>query len=172
MEPEVDIETQMLELAKATIDIRYRLCHKASRFWVYVLELNNGNFYVGETDNVWLRLVTHIVGGPSAPRWVKRHGFRRVIEIVRNAEVDAETTKTLHWMSMFGWERVRGAGWCALDMAGPPAALNTFDRATYTYDHLSPMEVTRVERTAREFSLLLADSAAGIEEGTPSPKSA
>lgn len=150
-----ELEEHMLGLARATVEVRRQL-RSAHRFWVYVIELNNGFFYVGETDNIWLRLVHHISASPSSAKWVRRHGFRRVIEVVRNAGPEAETTKTLQWMSMFGWERVRGASFCALDLPGPPTALASFDRFAHAYDHLTAQEVAQVEATARELAQLLS----------------
>lgn len=147
----------MLELARATIEIRRALSHRSSRYWVYCLELNGGNFYVGETDNIWMRLADHIGGTPSSAKWVKRHGVRRVVEVVRNAEADTELLKTLSWMSMFGWERVRGASFCAVDLASPPPALHNFDRFAHTFDHVSQSEVQRIEATARELAALLTE---------------
>ena len=142
----------MLELARSTVEIRKRLSNKGSRYWVYCLELQGGTFYVGETDNVWLRLTDHILGLPSSAKWVKRNGFRRVLEIVRAADHDAELTKTLFYMSLYGWERVRGANFCATDLAGPPPPLEAFDRYAHAYDHLSQAEVAAVEADARKLA--------------------
>lgn len=123
----------MLEAAKLNVRIRREYARMkrdvGARFYTYVLLLQKGKMYCGSSDNIYTRLLDHSLGTPSAALWVKEHGpIERVVEIARNCGRDDETYKTLEYMSLFGWENVRGAGWCKVDMRAPPAALETFDR--------------------------------------------
>jgi hypothetical protein len=93
----------------------------------------------------------------SSSVWVREHGpVQRVLEIVEDSTADDEKYKTLEYMSTFGWERVRGAGWCRSQMRAAPAALDAFvrDRADFAYmsrPRISGVvtEVTRLAATLR-----------------------
>ena len=165
-----ELERLMLEEARTSVKIRTAL-DRTHRYWVYVIELNGGNFYVGETDNVVKRLVDHVLSSKSSSQWVKLHGFRRVIEIVRNADADAEETKTLAWMTMFGFERVRGASFTYPHITRAPFKLATFDRRVHVYDHLSHSEVAAIEEEARRLSRIVCPPREGVLPPSDSPPS-
>ena len=89
---------------------------EASEIWLYVLELKNGHYYVGQSINASSRIDAHRDGKGSA--WTRLHHFQR--ELVRQptgtndwkiAEA-YENQWTLELMSLHGWERVRGGFWC------------------------------------------------------------
>lgn len=116
-----------------------------SKYFTYVLQLQNGKFYVGVTDNIYSRILDHKLRGPSASAWVREHGpIERIVQVVRNSPADAEAYVTLDWMDMFGFENVRGAGWCRLEMPTPPAALATFSRESRAFDYMSRDEIDAV----------------------------
>lgn len=84
--------------------------------WIYVLELTNGHYYVGQSSDVTGRIDAHKSGKGSA--WTKLHLFQR--ELMREptdtvdwkiAEIQ-ENQRTLEMMSLYGWQNVRGGFWC------------------------------------------------------------
>lgn len=100
-----------------------------SRYYTYVLQLQNNKFYVGNTDNIYQRLLDHTTRSVSSAQFVKMHGpVHRVLEVSRGSSKEDELYKTLQYMSMFGWENVRGSSYCKLDMHAPPEKLRSFAR--------------------------------------------
>jgi predicted GIY-YIG superfamily endonuclease len=120
-------------LESARINIRVRQEYKKlkrrydTKYFTYALLLGNGKIYVGETNNIYQRLIEHFTMSASSSLWVREHGpIQRVLEITSNAPEGAEEERTLAYMTMFGWENVRGSGWCRVRMAGPPSRLETY----------------------------------------------
>lgn len=73
----------------------------------YVLELENGKFYVGKSRYLKERLCQHFSGNGSI--WTKLYKPLAVIDVFpRNCEEEA----TLHYMSKYGIDNVRGFSWC------------------------------------------------------------
>lgn len=100
-----------------------------ARYFTYVLQLQEGRFYVGTTDNIFTRLLDHHLMSTSSALWVKHHGpIERVVEVCRNSKREDELYKTLQYMTMFGFENVRGSSYCRIQMFNPPEALKAFVR--------------------------------------------
>ena len=76
---------------------------------VYVLELNNGKYYVGHAVDVYRRLRNHKSNGGSI--WTKEHGVKAVLQVT-DGNHDDENSITIEIMNKFGWENVRGGKWC------------------------------------------------------------
>lgn len=144
---EKSLEQLTLETAKLMLQIRKRLQTQqndpnAKYYFVYVLLLQNDNIYVGSTNNLYIRLMEHHCESERSSQWVRLHGpVKRVLEVTRNARADDETYKTLEYMSMYGWQSVRGAAWCKPDVRGPPAALAVFTRDRADFNYLSRSEI-------------------------------
>lgn len=89
---------------------------RKAEIWLYVLELVDGHYYVGQSSNVDLRLKQHKSGEGSV--WTNLHPFVR--ELLRQPTGTADWKKaetfenqwTLELMSLRGWEKVRGGWWC------------------------------------------------------------
>ena len=157
----LSVVRRCLASARTSVQLRRTLAKRkrdpSARYFTYTLLLRDGNVYVGSTDNVYVRLLDHYLMTSSSSVWVREHGpVQRVLEIVENSTADDEKYKTLEYMSLFGWERVRGAGWCRSQMRSPPAALDAFvrDRADFAYMPRSGIcgvvgEVTRLAATLR-----------------------
>lgn len=124
----------------------------SAKFYTYVLQLQDGKIYVGNTDNIYARLLEHRLMSPSSALWVKHHGpVERVLEISRGSGKADEHYKTLQYMSMFGWQNVRGSSYCKVQMFNPPEALRTFARTREgDFDYLSHDEVDAVLEAVRE----------------------
>lgn len=150
------LEELALESAKLLLQVRKRLKAeqrdpKAKYFYTYVLLLQNENVYVGSTNHLYIRLMEHLSdNGERSAQWVKLHGpIVRVLEVCKNCAADDETYKTLEYMSLFGWQSVRGASWCKIDLRGPPAALHTFSRTRGDFEYLSRTDIDQAIKTAR-----------------------
>jgi predicted GIY-YIG superfamily endonuclease len=83
---------------------------------IYVLELENGFFYVGKTYDIKNRLKRHSKGTGSA--WTKIHLFERLFkqytfDIEKPEDEEYwENFITLKFMKEKGWKKVRGGYWC------------------------------------------------------------
>lgn len=88
--------------------------------YVYVLELEGGNFYVGYSGNLPNRLHQHFVGDGSL--WTKKYKPLKVVEICLGNKM-VEREKTLQWMQDKGYEKVRGYAWCSVQLESPPKDL-------------------------------------------------
>lgn len=121
----------------------------SSRYYTYVLQLQEGKFYVGTTDNIFTRLMDHYTMSASSALWVKHYGpVQRVIEVCRNSGKQDELYKTLQYMSMFGWDNVRGSSYCKIQMFNPPEPLASFTRdRDGDFNYLSRDEVDDVMST-------------------------
>lgn len=90
---------------------------------VYVLILENGKYYVGFSNQVNLRIAAHFSGEGS--RWTKLHKPIGIHKVCLGGR-DVESRVTLETMVEFGWENVRGAGWCRPVMRSPPLNFGSF----------------------------------------------
>lgn len=149
----------LLDSASANVRVRHEYRKRKRRyetkFFTYALLLDDGKIYVGDTNNIYQRLLEHLTLSNSSAMWVREHGpVRRVLEITFNAQEGAEEERTLEYMTMFGWENVRGSGWCRKRMLGPPAKLETYVRGEMKHSFISRKDVDdiveQVERLADE----------------------
>jgi len=88
---------------------------------VYVLELQNGNYYVGKTEDLAERMKRHHSGRGS--EWTKLHKPIKIIEARVETNNNLEKILTLQYMRKFGWNKVRGYTWCQRNLLNPPAEL-------------------------------------------------
>lgn len=73
----------------------------------YALALENRKFYVGKTWNLNLRYAQHLYGQGAG--WTKIHKPISIMEVWHG---DHEKELCLEYMKNYGYENVRGAGWC------------------------------------------------------------
>ena len=152
------LETMLLESARLGQAIRreYLRLKKDARakFYTYVLQLQDGKFYVGNTDNIYCRLTDHMLMSQSSALWVRHHGpVQAVLEVSRNSAADDEHYKTLQYMSMYGWQNVRGSSYCKLQMCNPPEALRGFARTRDgEFEYLTRKEIDAVLEAVRELA--------------------
>jgi hypothetical protein len=143
------LRAELLGAAKSAVHVRKMYLQlkrdPTARYFTYVLLLQNGNIYVGSSDNIIMRLYEHEFQTPQSAQFVREHGpVIRVMEIAQNSRADDETYKTLEYMSLFGWERVRGAGWCRGSMRGPPGELASFRRDRTDFEYLSRADIDEI----------------------------
>lgn len=86
---------------------------------LYLLELEHGKFYVGQTDDIDIRYNDHALG--FGAKWTRLHP---VVKILKTKEIEVENTKiallfenwmTLHFMEKYGWQHVRGGDYSVLE---------------------------------------------------------
>ena len=73
---------------------------------IYVLELEDGNVYVGKTNRGKERLVQHIKG--RGAEWTKLHKPKRVMAYYQGAKDSDEQKVTNQMIRKFGAKKVRG----------------------------------------------------------------
>lgn len=82
---------------------------------IYILECENGMYYIGITYNLNLRLAQHFSGLGSVI--TKTHKPISVYKIIYKGD---ELIETLNMMREFGYERVRGSYWSKLEIKNNP----------------------------------------------------
>ena len=80
---------------------------------IYVLELESGKYYIGETTNLDVRMESHFSGEGSV--WTGLHKPVRLVETIKN---DTHENKvTLEYMKKYGVDNVRGGSYCNIDLS-------------------------------------------------------
>lgn len=97
---------------------------KTEHYMLYVLYLEDHNFYVGVSSHPRHRIENHING--TGARWTQAHKPLKVLELhdlgVMSYQ-DAgkiEKEKTLNYIDKYGVDKVRGGAYC---MVNPPARM-------------------------------------------------
>ena len=78
----------------------------AQRGTVYVLELENGYYYIGWTINLKRRLARHAHG--KAIYWTKLHAPLKLLETFENATLRTEDEVAEQYIKQYTQEKVRG----------------------------------------------------------------
>ena len=88
---------------------------------VYTLRLQNNCYYVGWSAQVEVRIAQHFLGRGGA-KWTQLHPPTEVLSVLPGDRA-LETATTIACMCQHGWQFVRGAAWCQVDLKQPPAAI-------------------------------------------------
>ena len=81
---------------------------------VYVLELEDECFYIGQTYNLNQRLAQHF--GGSGSKWCRLHKPVSVLKVYYPAtEPDLENTITKLYINLHGKDKVKGGSYCAVN---------------------------------------------------------
>jgi predicted GIY-YIG superfamily endonuclease len=146
-----DLLTTLYNTASAQVKMRNaytsigRVYGSQNKYFTYALLLKRGCVYVGSTDNIYTRLADHTMMNKSASLWVRENGpIERILEITYDAPECAETERTLDYMSMFGFEKVRGASWCRASLRSPPADLLEFKRGQVQHHFMTREEIEQI----------------------------
>ena len=81
---------------------------------IYILELQDGCYYVGKSDNPIKRFQEHLNGSGSA--WTRKHHPVKLLETIQNASAFDEDKYTKIYMSKYGINKVRGGTYTAIDL--------------------------------------------------------
>jgi hypothetical protein len=79
---------------------------------IYILALEHGKYYVGKSDQLESRILTHFSSGGSA--WTRAHKPVRIYGSYPSSGHHDEDEYTLRMMGMFGIDNVRGGLYCRL----------------------------------------------------------
>lgn len=85
--------------------------------YIYVLKLVEDRYYVGRTSNIFRRIQQHFTSVGSV--YTKNYKPLKVIEVEEEITTDDERKMTFKYVEKYGWERVRGSGWCSLEIPKP-----------------------------------------------------
>jgi hypothetical protein len=89
-----------------------------TKSYVYVLELEDERYYIGRTSNFMQRMTEHFGGNGSI--YTKKYKPIKIKEVVEESNIYSERDKTLEYMNLHGYEKVRGYTWCSEKMLHPP----------------------------------------------------
>lgn len=95
-----------------SVNSEYNLSEKPTT--IYVLELENGKFYVGRTDNFQERLLKHQQGQGCA--WTNTHKYKDTLQVFQGDKFDEDKT-VLKFMNKYGIENVRGGAYSNIELS-------------------------------------------------------
>jgi predicted GIY-YIG superfamily endonuclease len=81
---------------------------------IYVLELADGNYYVGRSSNVAERMIQHCNGEGSA--WTQKYKPKKVLETREELSAFDENNITKEYMQKYGIDHVRGGSYCQVKL--------------------------------------------------------
>ena len=81
---------------------------------LYVLQLEDGKYYVGRTDDIAKRYAEHKSGRGS--EWTKIHKPVKMLETHESKSAEDETNLTKFLMKKYGVDNVRGGAYCQRDL--------------------------------------------------------
>ncbi len=79
---------------------------------IYVLQLQQGKYYIGKTNNPHLRLDNHFNSNGSA--WTKKYKPIKVLELIPNCDDYDEDKYTRKYMDLYGINNVRGGSFSSI----------------------------------------------------------
>lgn len=83
--------------------------------YIYVLQLENGKYYIGKTTNPDFRLENHFQGNGSS--WTKKYKPIKVLEIIPNCDNYDEDKYTKKYMDKYGIDNVRGGSYSSIELS-------------------------------------------------------
>ncbi len=83
--------------------------------FIYILQLEEGKFYVGKTKNPDFRLEKHFSSSGSV--WTKKYKPISVLEIIPNCDNYDEDKNTIKYMEKYGINNVRGGSFCEIKLS-------------------------------------------------------
>lgn len=93
-----------------------------TKSYVYVLELEDERYYVGRTSNFVQRMNEHFSGNGSV--YTKKYKPIKIKELIEEKNSFDERDKTLEYMKIYGYEKVRGYAWCREQLLRSPKMNN------------------------------------------------
>lgn len=82
--------------------------------FIYALQLEEGKYYIGKTNNPTFRLENHFNLNGSA--WTKKYKPTKVLELIPNCDDYDEDKYTRKYMDKYGIENVRGGSFCEIKL--------------------------------------------------------
>ena len=85
--------------------------------YIYALELEDGKYYIGKTENLEYRIESHFNSTGSA--WTRLYKPLNVLEIKPGCDDYDEDKITMQYMDKYGIENVRGGSFVSVNLDGP-----------------------------------------------------
>lgn len=82
--------------------------------FIYILQLTQGKYYVGKTENPKFRLDSHFKNGGCA--WTKKYKPQQIMALFPDCDDFDEDKFTLKYMSKYGIDNVRGGSFCRSEL--------------------------------------------------------
>jgi len=82
--------------------------------YIYILQLENGKYYVGKTINPSFRLDSHFNSNGSA--WTKLYKPIKMVELIPNCDDYDEDKYTRMFMDKYGFDNVRGGSFVSVEL--------------------------------------------------------
>jgi predicted GIY-YIG superfamily endonuclease len=76
---------------------------------IYALKLEGGNYYIGKTSNIDVRIEDHLTGDGAA--WTRKHRPIAIDKVVHGASPFDEDKITKEYMAKYGIDKVRGGAY-------------------------------------------------------------
>ena len=83
--------------------------------FIYILQLEQGKYYVGKTTNYVFRLEQHFASSGSA--WTRKYKPINVLELIPDCDHFDEDKHTLKCMEKYGINNVRGGSFCEIKLS-------------------------------------------------------
>ena len=83
--------------------------------FIYALQLQEGKYYVGKTNNPQFRLDAHFNSNGSS--WTKKYKPIKLFELIPNCDNFDEDKYTLKYMEKYGINNVRGGTFCEVKLS-------------------------------------------------------
>jgi predicted GIY-YIG superfamily endonuclease len=93
-----------------------------TKSYIYVLELEDERYYIGRTSNIIQRMEEHFNMRGSI--YTKKYKPIKIKEIIEEKTHYDERNKTLEYMDLYNWEKVRGYAWCCEKLHKKPILKN------------------------------------------------
>lgn len=85
--------------------------------FIYILQLQQGKYYIGKTNNPEFRLGSHFNSNGS--EWTKIYKPLRVVEVKPNCDKYDEDKITIQYMDKYGINNVRGGSFVSVKLDKP-----------------------------------------------------
>jgi predicted GIY-YIG superfamily endonuclease len=82
--------------------------------FIYVLQLQQGKYYVGKTDNPQFRMERHFNSDGS--KWTMKYRPIHLVELIPNCDDYDEDKYTRRYMDMYGIDNVRGGSFISVEL--------------------------------------------------------
>ena len=82
--------------------------------YIYVLQLQQGKYYIGKTSNPDFRIEQHFLSGGAV--WTTKYKPLNVLEIIPNCDDYDEDKYTRRYMDKYGIDNVRGGSFCEVNL--------------------------------------------------------
>ena len=83
--------------------------------FIYIINLEEGKYYIGKTNNPQFRLNAHF--NSSGSEWTKKYKPIKIIKIIPNCDDYDEDKYTIKYMDKYGINNVRGGAFVSIQLS-------------------------------------------------------